>query len=71
MRYTASQRRLLKEEQVKISDNQISSLKHHIEDCLEGLDDNSEEYVKRGLKDMMEIVNNLISKLSRSEKSEI
>jgi hypothetical protein len=68
---TAAQRRLLKEEQVQISDNQISSLKHHIEDCLEGLGDNDDEYIKRGLGDMMEIVDALVARLSKSEKAEI
>lgn len=61
---------LVSEETVSISDNEISSLIHHLEDTIKGLKSGQNQVVRSSLGDIREIAMELLKKLPPEEQRE-
>lgn len=63
--------KLLAEEEVKINDNEIYSILHHVEDAIEAFEQGKRQVVLGSLKDIQELASELYQKLSPGEQTEI
>lgn len=63
--------KLLAEEEVKINDNEIYSLLHHVEDAINASEEGKREIVLGSLKDIKELAEKLCQELSSDEQKEI
>ena len=61
----------ISESKVPVTDNEIGSLKHHVEDALEALGRGDKSVLDSSLKDIMEIAVSIEKRFSRIEQQEI
>lgn len=62
---------MISESKTQVSDNEVSSLKHHVHDALNALKTGDRAVLVASLKDIMEIAEDLESRFSSVEQKEI
>lgn len=61
----------LNESKARVSDNEVTFLKHHIEDAIKALESNNMEVLKSSLEDLKELIDQFESRFSPGERKEL